>query len=63
MHRPPRGAGAIGARHYALLFGERCPIKNADPAKTEAAQKILSDRHIVSGNVDPGKVLQPWPLG
>lgn len=60
-HRPARGAGEIGARHYAALFGERSPIKNADPAKTRAAQKIQSDQHSISRNVERGKVSYAEP--
>ncbi len=61
MHRPPRGAGAIGEAHYRALFGEPPPDKKKGPHSRdiEASRNSKHDPGIVARNVERGKGPMP----
>lgn len=56
MHRPPRGAGAIGERHYSTLFGEPPP-----PQKKGRTAKNIAGGHNLKQS--PGTLPQNQDCG
>lgn len=61
MHRPFRGAGALGARHYSALFGESPPTKKIGPQspQSDAGRNSKHDPGTIARNVDRDKSVPP----